>query len=1728
MNKRKIISNALGIILLAALLLSNMQPASGTSQTQDIGTEPFPENIIEANPVTPVYSISGKVTDQTGLPLEGVTIADDQGHAALSDESGEYALTGLIPGKYIITPNLTGVTLLPYYRVIKVVDTNVEGVNFYIGTPYSSVDTSGSRINSPEIAVNVAQPPSTDNFDPSRFWETTPGDIPPEADLTAQSAFSLGAPGLSFRHVATYGTTEEPYLVDNNHIFGANGIAVDGSDNLLLVEERGKRFQMYDKDGNHLLTIGQAGMGYNSENNFDWPYDTTRDSDGNIWVTDVHRVIKYDSTGNFILQYPPENSWEAGSDELHFNQPYGIALGDGMLFVADRMNHRVQVFALLGGQPVYLRTIGQTGNPGGGNDQFNEPYRLTYYDHALYVADLVNHRIQKCIFNVTGFDCSTFLGVSGEPGSDFNHLAFPTGIAFGVSKLYVSDGGNFRALECDLNGSNCTHFAGTAGEQGKDDSHFYYPSDVDVDSSGNVYVADPDSRIQIFDSTGNLIATRGTSGVPYLTDGNHFNTPSGVAVDPDDGSIYILEDLGFRLVKLNSSGVQQWAVGEAGWYGNDDQHLGNWWTGSSGNLGIDSLGRIYVPDTGNYRVQIYLPDGSLWGTLGDDWGNDNAHFAGPAGIAIGPNDDIFVADRFNHRVQVYDTNLNHKATLGETGVAGYDNSHFNEPWGVAIDHAGNIYVADANNYRVQKCRLDGNGGGTCIPFAGVTGVSGRDFPYLTHVNSVTVDQNGLVYIADDWEARIQVFDPDGAYRTTIGGAWGANSGQLRNPMSLAVDTDGNVYVADRLNQRIQKYSPGVPNWDQMNINGFGEIWNERFHSLEVFNNQIYAGTGNSTNGTSIWRSSDGIQWDRISDYGFGNLTSYPFSMDSIVFNGKIYFDAGWGGNPAQIWRYDGSNWEQITDNGFGDPGNNAISVFGMFDSQLYAAFANDNGLQIWRSSSGDADSWSEIYSAGAGSDATILQAMGLADFNSNLYASVINMDGGIEVWQYTGSAWTQVNTDNFGDANNTYTVSGLGVFGSYLYIGTYNQVSGGQVWRMSTGNVWTEVVSDGFGDANNIKVNGFYTALDGYLYAQTVNFTSGVELWRTNSGADGTWSQVNLDGFGDSNNSNSQWSNGMTSFNGRLFIGTINYGNGGEIWAGKPMTFSISGTISNVLSGDVVTLNLYRAGSVITSQTVTGTGSPLPYSFSNLGNGSYRILPSNGGYTFTPLMREVSINEASMTGQDFSASTRGVVILVAPLDGARPGEYPVNLDWQDAPVTGSKYQLQVSLSPTFSSTFKNLSGLTASSFIITGTANNTLYYWRVRTYTGSTPSGSWSAVWQFTTPNPPGVPTLTVPAANSMVNTLSPFFRWSAPSGTVGASYYRLQISPLSTFSTLDVDEYIYGGMTWFYLNQSLNFNRVYYWRVRAYAANSHAGAWTAGRKFITRPEQPWLDEPCDYCTPETLRPTFRWNDNTNTGTYQISLSTFGTTLLTKEVTGKAYTLTTSLIPGTRYWWRVRGKGLGGYGPWSEVWTFYAPYPPAIPTLVAPAANAVISGIGDAQWYPTLSWNSVTGTRFYRIQLANANTFAEGSIIYTNETDTISFNGWAERLEPNTAHFWRVQACNDMYQCSIYTTARKFFTRPGKPLLLTPTDGSHQPTAGFFTSWGDALDPEQWLNSNSFTIQFSKSASFATIAKSATVTVRTYKAVLTAGTYYWRVRANGIGGSSGYGDWSDAWQVITP
>ncbi|HJW90101.1 MAG TPA: NHL repeat-containing protein [Anaerolineales bacterium] len=400
--------------------------------------------------------------------------------------------------------------------------------------------------------------PAWDESDPYSF----PSRTGPGGGVNPLSpAVDLGQPGLSFRYVETFGVTAEPYLADGEHLFIPDGLFIDASDKLYVVERLGFRMLKYNQAGENKLIIGHAGQPWHHDDYLASPKDVVVGANGQIWILISSALKEFDASGAPVQIFPETGPWASGTENDRFDNPQGLAFDAvGKLYVSDTNNHRIQVFDVSGGTPVYESTIGETGVPHADNTGFNQPWKIAFdASNRLYVYDHGNFRVQRCEF-AGAWNCSTYFGETGVPGDDLAHLGdYPAGLWVQGGDIYIADAGNQRVLKCNPAGT-CGLFAGVTDETGSDNAHFNFPVDVAVDSLGTVYVSDQDNqRVQKFSSAGAYQGTIGVTRVPYVPDEERLNTPMGIALGKD-GSIYTTENRGFRLVKLDAEGVQQWVV----------------------------------------------------------------------------------------------------------------------------------------------------------------------------------------------------------------------------------------------------------------------------------------------------------------------------------------------------------------------------------------------------------------------------------------------------------------------------------------------------------------------------------------------------------------------------------------------------------------------------------------------------------------------------------------------------------------------------------------------------------------------------------------------------------------------------------------------------------------------------------------------------------------------------------------------------------------------------------------------------------------------------------------------------------------------------------------------------------------------------------------------------------------------------------------------------------------
>ena len=245
-----------------------------------------------------------------------------------------------------------------------------------------------------------------------------------------------------------------------------------------------------------------------------------------------------------------------------------------------------------------------------GNGQFVLPAGMIIdKNNQIFVSDEGSNKITS--LNHEG----EVLGEWGKHGSGEGELDRPSGIAFDADEnIYVADSMNHRIQKFTKDGSFLSSFGGF----GDGDGEFNMPWGVTVDEEGSVYVADwRNDRVQKFDANGGFLMKFGTSG-----DGKgEFNRPTGVAVD-SDGDIYVVDWGNDRVQLFNPEGrfVEQF-IGEANLSISARTYvLANPTTLRLRDMAdleatrrlrapisatIDAEGRLFIPDYGSHRVQVY-------------------------------------------------------------------------------------------------------------------------------------------------------------------------------------------------------------------------------------------------------------------------------------------------------------------------------------------------------------------------------------------------------------------------------------------------------------------------------------------------------------------------------------------------------------------------------------------------------------------------------------------------------------------------------------------------------------------------------------------------------------------------------------------------------------------------------------------------------------------------------------------------------------------------------------------------------------------------------------------------------------------------------------------------------------------------------------------------------------------------------------------------------------------
>ena len=211
-------------------------------------------------------------------------------------------------------------------------------------------------------------------------------------------------------------------------------------------------------------------------------------------------------------------------------------------------------------------------------------------------------------------------------------------------------------------------------------------------------------------------------------------------------------------------------------------------------VAVTNDGHILVTD--NHRLQKLTLEGRCVMSVGSSKaGSGPLQFHIPMGISVHPTTgQIFVADEYNHRIQVINGDFTYSHSIGSFGTAPVP-VQLNHPFDVALDGVGNVYVANHSNNCIDVFTSDGK------YLIRRFGSRGRGDGQLNHPSSITIDTHNMVYVAECVNSRISVFTTNGDFIRHFG-RQGSEEGEFNNPYGITVDMLGNLYVSDTDNNRV--------------------------------------------------------------------------------------------------------------------------------------------------------------------------------------------------------------------------------------------------------------------------------------------------------------------------------------------------------------------------------------------------------------------------------------------------------------------------------------------------------------------------------------------------------------------------------------------------------------------------------------------------------------------------------------------------------------------------------------------------------------------------------------------------------------------------------------------------------------------------------------------------------------------------------------------------------------
>ncbi len=574
------------------------------------------------------------------------------------------------------------------------------------------------------------------------------------------------------------------------------------------------------------------------------------DAAGNLWVADTgnNRVLRFAAAAPSSAappaatavigqnDYSSANANQGGGAPSAFSlsAPAGLAFdSQGNLYVSDFGNKRVLRYSA----PLGSGSIGAT---------------LVLGESDFAAAGAPPQANASSMNGPAGLAVDAAGNLYAAVPNDNRVLIFAAGAGIGAGAKSVLGQSDFL-----------TTTANTAAAPNASPNTMYAPSDVKVDSNGNVFVADTGNNRVVQIPSGSKSAAQVWGQNDFVSNGANEIKPGSIDAPYKMAIDYSQTPFALYVSDTNNHRVLVWKDSAHFQSGDPaDMVIGqpnlltaapNVDSGAAGTPTATSLssptglavnqanGTLYVADSGNNRVLRFPRPVAQSGRITPDAviGQPNftssvsaavnaASLKTPAGLAIGPNGDLFIADSGNNRVLEFPAS----AGNGASALRVYGQPNMNSalragqpsaqtlvsPEGVFVDQAANLYVADTGDNRVviYSNTQSAPAAGMAASFA----ITGADAGGFKAPLDVAGDSNGNIYISDNGKNRVLIYSSPisitGPAATGVIGQpdlkssnpdfdavnGAATADCLYAPLGIYVDRQDTLYVGDSGNSRV--------------------------------------------------------------------------------------------------------------------------------------------------------------------------------------------------------------------------------------------------------------------------------------------------------------------------------------------------------------------------------------------------------------------------------------------------------------------------------------------------------------------------------------------------------------------------------------------------------------------------------------------------------------------------------------------------------------------------------------------------------------------------------------------------------------------------------------------------------------------------------------------------------------------------------------------------------------